>query len=203
MGVVHCLYKREDWTKIKMRTWLDSVLLLALFSVGNQILCGVIQEEELPREARTISINSNTTSDIFEELGRLLQGTADILRTIVETKQDIVLPVIESAIAAKTSLINSPIVSTAIDAKSAVVRSLVESLPELTRAVGSVTGAVVETGAGAVRLGLCSFVCPITGEECRKDHCDQDAEGTTDFNGQPRTSKDYEDVYGDYEPKTR
>merc|ERR1712018_482750 len=177
MGVVHCLYKREDWTSnlevIKMRTWLDSVLLLALFSVGNQILCGVIQEQ-LPREARTLDINSNSTSDFLDDLSSLLQGAAAFFRTVAETKKDTVLPIVESVVEAKTSLINSDTVKSVVAAKTGVVRSLVETAPQLAQAAGSVTGALVETAEPLIKGALCTVVCPVIGEQCKKDHCDEE-----------------------------
>lgn len=129
----------------------------------------------LSRQGRTI--NSNSSTDFFNDLGRLLQGTASLLRTIVETKQETVGPLVSSAIAAKSALVSSPIVKSAVQAKVGVVRSLAEATPEITKGLASVVNTVAEAAPSLLKAGLCNIVCPITGEDqCKKDHCQDEKE---------------------------
>ena len=178
------------------------LVLLLHFHSG---LSGVIEtnNQDLlrPREGRTIGTNS--TSDFFNDLSRLLQGTASLLRTIVEAKQETVAPLVTGAIAAKTSLVQSPIVKSAVEAKMAVVKSLADATPALTRSLGGVVNAVASAAPALLKSGLCNVVCPLTGqEECKKEHCEEAEAGEVETASiSPRQAKDLDSSVqlGDYD----
>merc|ERR1711953_1267053 len=163
MGVDHCLASREDWiTKraVKMKYLLCLYLLLFI----HQILAIPVapqEEDQSPRTGRTFS--GNSTEDIFNDLSRLLQGTAALLNTIVETKK---------------ALIESDAIKGIIKAKSGVVATLTETGPEIGKTIGGVIGTVADVAPAIIKAGVCGLACLLLGEQCVNDHCGGDATNT-------------------------
>merc|ERR1712062_621024 len=178
MGVVHCLASREDWIT-KRPVKMKYLLCLSLLLFIHQILAGPVAPQEgnqLPRTGRTFS--GNSTEDIFNDLSRLLQGTAALLKTIVETKKATVLPLIETAIETKKALIESDVIKGTIKAKAGVVATLTETGPEIGKTIGGVIGTVADVAPAIIKAGVCGLACPLLGEQCVKDHCGGDATNT-------------------------
>ena len=122
------------------------------------------------------------------------KGTASLLKTIVDTKQKAVTPILDSAIEVKKSVLQSPIISSVVGVKSSVL----ETLPKAVEPVFSAIPMLL-------RSTLCNIGCPLLGtEQCKKDHCegyeetediseekDDSSEKTEDISGiEPRTKED-------------
>ena len=123
-------------------------------------------EEDLSREGRTLGDLGalNSTSDFFENLSRILQGIASLKRTIVETKKEAVVPLLDIALNTKKSLLESPVVKSVVEAKSSVVSTLPKAIMPF-----------VESVPKLFRMSLCNLACPLIGtEQCKKDHCDEE-----------------------------
>jgi len=146
------------------------IKIFCICLIVNQVLCSVIPDlldyEEADAEAETLSrerrtINMNSTSDLLANLGRILQGTASLLKTVAETKQDIIAPILDVAIETKKSLLSSPIVKTVIETKV----GLVQNLPNI---ITPLTGTLTEI----LKMSICNMLCPLIGtEQCKIDHC--------------------------------
>ena len=124
------------------------------------------------------------------------QGTAALLKTIVETKKATILPLVETAIETKKALIESDAIKGIIKAKSGVVATLAETGPQIGQTIGGVIGTVVDVAPAIIKAGVCGLVCPIAGEQCKQDHCGGDS-ANNDVVVEPRSSKTIDD-YGDY-----
>lgn len=192
-------------------------LLVAL--LRNQVLAGVISQQRAsyysifedgntnedlnpqPREGKVIDIKAPNVTNIFNDLSRLLQGTTSLLRTIVETKKATIGPLLETAIEAKKSLLDSPIVKTVVETKTDLVKNLASAAPQITAVVTGVVGSALKAAPALIKAGICNLICPISGQEkCRKDHCEDSSEkvaSNADLKRRDSGPEDY-DAYGDY-----
>ena len=113
-----------------------------------------------------------------------------MLRQIVETKQETIVPIITTAIETKKALLTSPVIKSAVEAKIGVVKTLAKSGPEIGKTVAGLVGAAVKATPGLIKAGLCNIVCPISGnEQCKKDHCASKEDEDNQVEVQPRSSK--------------
>ena len=107
-----------------------------------------------------------------------------MLKTIVETKKETVLPLVETAINTKKALIESDAISGVIKAKAGVVKTLTEAGPQVGQAIGGVVATIADVAPAVIKAGVCGLVCPVAGEQCKKEHCQGE---TSDSSGiQPR-----------------
>ena len=140
-------------------------------------------------------LSTNGTEDLFGNLSKLLQSTAELLKNIAETKGNAIKsigPVIDTAVSIKKGLIENDSLRGIIKTKTGVLKTLAESAPQ----IGSVVGGLTSSIPSLLKAGLCGLICPMQSGEakitCQKDHCDNRIE--------PRNLDDQydENAFGDY-----
>ena len=100
------------------------------------------------------------------------QGTASLLKTVAETKQEVVTPIVKTVIDTKKAIIESPIVKSVIEAKGPILKSVIEAKSSVVQNLPNAISPITDSLSEILKMGLCNFGCPIIGtEQCKLDHC--------------------------------
>ena len=105
--------------------------------------------------------NKDPAGDLLRGLSGLFGAAMDGLASLIQLKQEIIMPAIERTVDVGRSVVESPVVGRIVDTASDAVGTLVQKGPAIAKSVGTVVSGAGEATNGLLKTGLCNFVCPM------------------------------------------